>query len=40
MMLENMNNLVAACMPLFYRVGSYIAQSMLDDPAILALAFC
>lgn len=40
MMLENMNNLVTACMPLFYRVGSYIAQSMLDDPAILALAFC
>ena len=39
-LLENMNNLVAACMPLFYRAGSYIAQSMLDDPAILAMAFC
>ncbi|HJW02044.1 MAG TPA: hypothetical protein VJ548_02095 [Azospira sp.] len=26
--------------PLFYRFGAYVALTMLDDPAMLALAFC
>lgn len=26
--------------PLFYRVGAYFVLTMLDDPAMLALAFC
>lgn len=40
MLLENMINLFAACTPLLYRVSNYIALSLLDDPAMLAMAFC
>jgi hypothetical protein len=39
-LLENLNHLVDAYTPAFYRVSSYLAQSLLDDPALLAMAFC
>jgi hypothetical protein len=39
-MQESLNYLLEASAPFFYRVGSYLAQSMLDDPALLAMAFC
>ncbi|MDE2584219.1 MAG: hypothetical protein KGN39_02390, partial [Betaproteobacteria bacterium] len=32
--------LADAAIPLFYRFGAYVALTMLDDPAMLALAFC
>ncbi len=40
MPLENLTRLVDAYTPAFYRISSYLAQTMLDDPAILAMAFC
>ena len=39
-MQESLNNLLEASAPLFYRAGSYLVQLMLDDPALLAMAFC
>ena len=39
-MQESLINLLEASVPLFYRAGSYLAQSMLDDPALLTMAFC
>jgi hypothetical protein len=39
-MQESLNYLLEASASLFYRAGSYLAQSMLDDPALLAMAFC
>lgn len=32
--------LADTAIPLFYRFGAYVALTMLDDPAMLALAFC
>ena len=39
-MQESLNNLLEASVPFFYRAGNYLAQSVLDDPALLAMAFC
>ena len=32
--------LADAATPLFYRFSAYVVLTMLDDPAMLALAFC
>ena len=32
--------LADAATPLLYRAGAYVLLTMLDDPAMLALAFC
>jgi hypothetical protein len=32
--------LTETIVPLMYRLATYFAMTMMDDPAILALAFC
>jgi hypothetical protein len=32
--------LVESAMPILYRLASYFMLTLLDDPAMLALAFC
>ncbi len=39
-MREIFTNIADSLLPAFYRVGSYVVMTMLDDPAILALGFC
>lgn len=37
---ELAKQLVESVVPLIYRFATYFVLTMLDDPAILALAFC
>lgn len=39
-MREIFTDIADSLQPTFYRVGSYVVMTMLDDPAILALGFC
>lgn len=39
-MANPLKQLAASAEPLLYRLGAYFTLSLLDDPAILALAFC
>jgi len=39
-MREILTNLMESSVPSLYRVGDYLAMTLLDDPAILAMAFC
>jgi hypothetical protein len=34
------SSIVESAMPALYRVAAYFALTLLDDPAMLALAFC
>lgn len=39
-MREILTNLMESPVSSLYRVGDYLATTLLDDPAILAMAFC
>ena len=38
--LSVMLHLLAAIEPIYYQVGTFLVLSILDDPAMLAFAFC
>jgi hypothetical protein len=37
---ELLTTIVQAIAPTYYRVGTFFVMSILDDPAMLAFAFC
>jgi hypothetical protein len=37
---DNLRQLAESAEPLVYRLAAYFMLSLLDDPAMLALAFC
>lgn len=39
-MAQNISDLLGSAEPMIYRLAAYFMTSLLDDPAMLALAFC